>query len=209
MVPTQETTDELAAYLDTVKRRRSVRKLRGGPLADVTLRGILDAGRWSPSSFNSQPVRMVLLRERHAAFWDFAEARLRETLPADRLERAVARFPGYRAGLFTLLFSEDTTVANDPPKGSNPETWRSFAVQALGIAQANVWNAIAAAGLAASNQHVNYQIGDEALREFLDVPGTWASYSVFPVGYADETPAPGERHPHERIVFSERGPGAG
>lgn len=203
-----ETTNDLDAYLDAVKRRRSVRKLRGGPLADETLQGILEAGRWSPSSFNSQPVRMVVLRERHGAFWEFAEARLRETLPADRLERALARFPGYRAGLFTILFFEDTTVAANTPPGADPEVWRSFAVEAVGIAQANVWNAVAAAGLAASAQHVNYQIGDNALREFLGVPGTWRSYSVFPVGYADETPAPGERHPHEHIVWYERGPGA-
>ena len=208
MVMVQETTNELDTYLDAVKRRRSVRKLSSGPLSDETVRGIVEAGRWSPSSFNSQPVRMVVLRERHTAFWDFAEARLRETLPADRLERALARFPGYRAGLFTILFFEDTTVANNPPQPGMDEVWRSFAVQAMGIAQVNVWNAVAAAGLATSNQHVNYQIGDDALRAFLDLPETWKSYSVFPVGYADETPAPGERHPHEHVVWYENGPGA-
>jgi predicted oxidoreductase (fatty acid repression mutant protein) len=195
----------LAAYLSHVKQRRSIRKLTSGPLSDETIRGILEAGRWSPSSSNTQPTRMVVLRERNAAFWDFVAETLPKKLSGERLERALARLPGYRAGVFTIIFYEDTTIASNVPAGSNPQTWRDFAVQALGIAQANVWNAIAAAGLAASNQHINLQM-EEELRAFLGVPETWRSYSIFPVGYAAETPTTGVRHPHEHVIFYEHGP---
>lgn len=194
-----------ASFLDAVKRRRSIRKLTGGPLSEETIRTILEAGRWSPSSSNTQPARMIVLRKRHVALWDFIEGALAEKLPADSYERAKNRIAGYRPGLFSIVFYEDTTVANNPPQGSNPETWRSFAVQAMGISQINVWNAIAAAGLAASNQHVNLQIEDE-LRAFLGVPDTWKSYSIFPVGYADETPSDKDRLPHEQVIFYEQGP---
>lgn len=194
-----------ASFLDAVKRRRSIRKLTGGPLSEETIRTILEAGRWSPSSGNTQPARMVVLRERHVALWDFIEAALADKLPADSYERAKNRISGYRPGLFSIVFYEDTTVANNPPQGSNLETWRSFATQAMGMTQINVWNAIAAAGLAASNQHVNLQI-EEELRAFLGVPDTWKSYSIFPVGYADETPADKGRLPHEQVIFYEQGP---
>jgi uncharacterized protein len=68
-----------------------------------------------------------------------------------------------------------------------------------------VWNAIASAGLAASNQHINLQMQEE-LRTFLGVPDTWESYSMFPVGYPAETPPEGVRHPHEQVIFYEHGP---
>lgn len=198
----------IEGYLDYVKQRRSIRKLQQGELSDETIRHIVEAGRWSPSSFNSQPVRMVVLKERHRAFWDFVEAQLRTKLDGPKLERALARIPGYRNGIFTILFFEDTSVAANPPPSANPAIWKSFAIQAMGIAQVNVWNAVYAAGLASSNQHTNYQIGDEALRAFLGLPETWVSYSIFPIGYADESPAPAERKPHEEVVYYEHGPEA-
>ncbi len=205
--PTEASHTAAHGYLEGAKRRRSIRKLTSGPLADETLHAILEAGRWSPSSNNSQPARMVVLRERHAELWDFIAQVLPTKLSGERLERALGRIAGYRTGLFTIVFYEDTTIADNPSPGTDPEMWKSFAVQAMGMMQINVWNAIAAAGLAASNQHLNLSI-EEELRAFLGVPEAWRSYSIFPVGYAAETPAEGKRHPHEQVVFYERGPAA-
>ena len=196
----------LQSYLDHTQKRRSIRKLTQGPVSDETIRGILEAARWSPSANNSQPTRIVVLKERNAEFWDFIERTLKQKLQGEQLERALSRIPGYRSGVFTLVFYEDTTIANSAPPAF-AEIMKNFAAQALGIAQANVWNAISAAGLAASNQHINLQI-EEELREFLGVPATWKSYSIFPVGYADETPAEGSRRAHEEVVVYERGSAA-
>lgn len=193
------------SYLQHVRRRRSIRKLAYGPVSDETIRTILDAGRWSPSSGNSQPVRIVVLKERHKEFWDFVEQTLKLKLQGEQLERALNRLPGYRSGVLTLVFYEDTTVANNKPAAAHEKIWKGFAVQAMGMAQVNVWNAIAAAGLAASNQHINYQI-EEELRTFLGVPETWESYSIFPVGYPAETPPEGVRRAHDEFAFYEHGP---
>jgi len=203
---TRENGTSIEGYLDYIKQRRSIRNLQHGDVSDATIRHIVEAARWSPSSFNSQPVRLVVLKARHEEFWDFAEAQLRAKLTGDQLTRATSRLPGYRAGVFTILFFEDTTVAANPPMPGGEAVWKSFAVQAMGIAQVNVWNAVAAAGLATSNQHVNFQIGDDALRAFLGLPETWVSYSVFPVGYPNETPAESTRKPHEEVAYYEYGP---
>lgn len=191
----------LQTYLDQVLKRRSIRKVTSGPISDEVIRNILEAGRWSPSSNNSQPARIVVIKERQAEFWGFVANTLRQKLQGDQLERALNRISGYRSGIFTLIFYEDTAISNNPPSAM----WQNFAIQAMGIIQANVWNAIAAAGLAASNQHINLQIEDE-LRDFLGVPATWKSCSIFPVGYANETPAAGTRHSHEDVIFYEHGP---
>ncbi len=206
---TQETLQSsqtgVESYLQHVQNRRSIRKLAHGPVSDETIHAIVEAGRWSPSSANSQPVRMVVVKERHQELWNFIEQTLRAKLQGAQLERALGRLPGYRAGIFSIVFYEDTTIANNPPAGASPAQWKNFAIQAMGITQINVWNAIAAAGLAASNQHINLQIEKE-LRGFLGVPETWESYSIFPVGYPAETPQEGVRHPHENVIFYEHGP---
>jgi uncharacterized protein len=201
----QSDQTSVESYLKHVQKRRSIRKLTSGPVSEETMRAILEAGRWSPSSANTQPVRMVVVKERHQELWDFIEQTLRAKLQGAQLERALGRLPGYRTGIFTIIFYEDTTIANNPPPGATPNLWKNFAIQAMGIAQINVWNAIASAGLAASNQHINLQMQEE-LRTFLGVPDTWESYSMFPVGYPAETPPEGVRHPHEQVIFYEHGP---
>ncbi len=198
----------LQTHLDNVLKRRSIRKLASGSVSEETISHILEAARWSPSSANSQPARMVVLKERNSEFWDFIEATFKQKLQGEQLQRALGRLPGYRAGVFSIVFFEDTTIAeNQVAAGMPAEVVKSFAAQALGIVQANVWNAIAAAGLAASNQHMNMQM-EEELREFLNVPSTWKSYSIFPVGYPDEVPAEGSRHEAQSVIFFEHGPNA-
>ncbi len=197
----------LETYLQHVQQRRSIRQLTNGHVSDETIRAIMEAGRWSPSAGNSQPARLVVVKERNAALWDFIEQTLRAKLQGEQLQRAVGRLSGYRAGAFTIVFYVDTTITDNTPPGMSAEVWKNFEAQAMGIMQANVWNAIAAAGLAASNQHINMQI-EEELREFLGVPATWKSYSIFPVGYAAETPQPGTRMKHEDVIFYEQGPAA-
>ena len=198
----------LQTHLDNVLKRRSIRKLASGSVSDETILRILEAARWSPSSANSQPARIVVLKERNGEFWDFIETTLKQKLQGEQLQRALNRLSGYRAGVFSIVFFEDTAIAQSQlASGMKPELVQSFAAQALGIVQANVWNAIAAAGLATSNQHMNLQM-EEELHEFLNVPTTWKSYSIFPVGYPDEVPAEGSRRDAKDIIFFEHGPGA-
>ncbi len=205
----QLNSTELQTYLNTILKRRSIRKLANGPVSDEAITHILEAARWSPSSGNSQPARIVVLKERNQEFWDFVESTLKQKLQGEQLQRALNRIPGYRAGIFTLVFFEDTTIAEKQLASGmmSPEVVSSFAAQALGIVQANVWNAIASAGLAASNQHFNMQM-EEELHEFLNVPSTWKSYCVFPVGYPDEVPAEGSRHDAQNVIFFDHGPNA-
>ena len=79
------------SYLKYVQKRRSIRKLTSGPVPEETMRAILEAGRWSPSSANTQPVRMVVVKERHQELWDFIEQTLRAKLQGAQLERALGR----------------------------------------------------------------------------------------------------------------------
>jgi len=65
---TRENSTSVEGYLDYMMQRRSIRTLKDGAVSDETIRQIVEAGRWSPTSYNSQPVRMVVLKERHKEF---------------------------------------------------------------------------------------------------------------------------------------------
>lgn len=46
-----------------IKGRRSVRKFKSDPVPESDLNEILDAGRWAPSSGNTQPLEMVVIED--------------------------------------------------------------------------------------------------------------------------------------------------
>ncbi|KXB07135.1 hypothetical protein AKJ51_01935 [candidate division MSBL1 archaeon SCGC-AAA382A20] len=48
---------------EVIKKRRSVRSYKSDPIPEEDLRKILDAGRWAPSSGNTQPLEMVVIRK--------------------------------------------------------------------------------------------------------------------------------------------------
>jgi len=54
---------------EAIRARRSIRKYTGQPLADETVRELLEAARLAPSSVNSQPWRFKVVRDRQEIEW--------------------------------------------------------------------------------------------------------------------------------------------
>src|SRR5688572_24867863 len=93
--------------LATMARRRTVKRLRDGPLSEAALGRILEAVRLTPAAFNRPSWHLVLLRERQAAFWDLAAQAVRDRLEGDRRQRYLDRIEGFRNGVATALVYED------------------------------------------------------------------------------------------------------
>ena len=49
---------------DALRTRRTVREFKDDPVTDESLAKLLSAARWSPSSRNQQPWRLVVIRDR-------------------------------------------------------------------------------------------------------------------------------------------------
>ena len=49
---------------DCIRTRRTVREFTPDPIPDAVVHKILQAGRWAPSSSNSQPWHFIVIRER-------------------------------------------------------------------------------------------------------------------------------------------------
>ncbi len=146
------------AFIDTIKRRRSQYALgKNLPLAQDQVTALIqEAVKLSPSAFNSQSSRAVILFGAESdKFWGFVMQALRQIVPADAFAATEGKINSFAAGAGTVLFYEDRHVVAGlqdkyPAYADNFPIWSE---QASGIAQFSVWTALANAGIGASLQH--------------------------------------------------------
>ena len=93
--------------------RRSIYALNNTlPLSNDEVTKIIEhAVLHTPSSFNSQSARVVVLfGEEHAKVWHFVEEALRAIVPAEQFEATAQKLNLFKAGAATVLFFEDQDV---------------------------------------------------------------------------------------------------
>ena len=52
------------SFLELVKQRRSIRRFRPDPIPDDYVDKIIEAARWAPSGFNTQPWEFVVVKKK-------------------------------------------------------------------------------------------------------------------------------------------------
>lgn len=108
-------------FLDSIKVRRSIYALdKNVSVEDSKIEEIIkDAVKYSPSSFNSQSSRaVILLGENHDKLWNIVEDTLRAIVPAENFAATEEKVGSFRAGYGTVLFFEDTAVIEGLQKTS-------------------------------------------------------------------------------------------
>ncbi|QDW66281.1 nitroreductase family protein [Luteimonas granuli] len=150
---------------------------------------IKEAIRLSPSSFNSQSSRAVILfGAQSEKFWGLTREALLPLVPADGFAATESKLASFAAGVGTVLFYEDQSVVkglqeNFALYADNFPVWSE---QSSGIAQVATWTALAEAGIGASLQHYN-PVVDEAVRREWDIPESWKLRAQMPFG-SNEAP---------------------
>ncbi|MQB91459.1 nitroreductase family protein [Limosilactobacillus reuteri] len=159
--------------------------------------------RNSPSAFNSQTVRAVVLFGKNSdKVWDIVEETLQKIVkdPAT-FAKTKAKIATFRAGFGTILYLTDTDIVHNleeqfPSYAANFADWSE---QAIGGAQQAVWTALAENNLGASLQHYNPLI-DDAIHEAFDLPESWKLRAEMPFG-SIESPAGDKDYLPEDQVF--------
>ncbi|WP_440221656.1 nitroreductase family protein [Dokdonella sp. MW10] len=177
--------------IDAIKVRRSQYALgKALPQSrDAVTALIQEAVKHSPSSFNSQSSRAVILfGDESLAFWGLVEDALRAIVPADAFAATKQKLDGFAAGAGTVLFYEDQDVVTGlqgrfPLYADNFPVWSE---QASGMAQFAVWTALANAGIGASLQHYN-PLPDAAVAQRWNLPASWKLRAQMPFG-SNEAP---------------------
>lgn len=150
---------------------------------------IEQAVKLSPSAFNSQSSRVVVLfNQQSEKFWHIVMNELRAIVPADKFAPTEAKINGFAAGIGTILFYEDlqTIAGLQQQYPSYAEQFPIWSEQGSGIAQFAVWTALSNAGIGASLQHYN-PLPDAAAAKEWQIPDSWKLRAMMPFG-SNEAP---------------------
>ncbi|MBZ9633621.1 nitroreductase family protein [Clostridium sp. FP1] len=138
----------------------------------------------TPSSFNSQSARVVLLLEKHHdKLWDITKETLKKIVPVDKFSETEDKINSFRNGYGTVLFFEDATVIESLQSQfalykNNFPVWSQ---QSSGMHQYVIWTALEIEGFGASLQHYNELIEEDVKKEW-SVPSNWKLIAQMPFG---------------------------
>ncbi len=191
------------AFFAALKERRTYYAIsKKSNLPDEEIQKILEeAVQYTPSAYNSQSARTVLLLGgHHDKLWSIVKEALRSIVPAGRFASTEAKIDAFAAGYGTVLFLDDAGIVKDlqgqfPTYKDNFPVW---AQQANGMLQLVVWTALEAEGFGASLQHYNPLIDEEVKRQW-GLPEGWQLIAQMPFGLPAE--GPGEK---DFVPVSER-----
>ena len=153
-------------FIDLITKRRTIyaigKKVEHSPefLTDL----IQTAIKQSPSSFNSQSSRAVILfNAEHEKFWTFVAEKLKSYAKDEKsAAKTTAKMASFAAGVGTVLFFEDLEVIQNLQEQfpSYAENFPVWAEHSTAIAQFATWTALHTLGLGASLQHYNPNVDE-------------------------------------------------
>ncbi|WP_125703387.1 nitroreductase family protein [Lacticaseibacillus daqingensis] len=139
----------------------------------------------TPTAFNSQTVRAVFLfGAKHDELWDIVVRRLKSEVPTEAAyENTKKKIESFKAAAGTILFFTDTAVVHQLEKDFTlyADNFATWAEQAQGSSQLNVWTGLANNQIGASIQHYN-PIIDELVASAFDIPANWQLRAQMPFG---------------------------
>ena len=149
---------------EAIRNRRAVRQFKPELITDDTIRRILEAARWAPSPFNTQP-------------WEFIIIKDKETL------KSISKFARYSGYLQTVPMAIAVVV----PPVSGKFSW----IEGIGETKFAAAMAVQNMMLAAKELGIGtcwVSIDRDKVGEILKVPKTHFVLTVIPIGYPETTP---------------------
>ncbi|QQZ09969.1 nitroreductase family protein [Heyndrickxia vini] len=142
------------------------------------------AVKHTPSSFNSQTARVVVLTgENHTKLWNITTETLRKIVPAENFGSTEDKMNAFGSGYGTVLFFEDNSVVEGLQKQFPlyAENFPIWSLQSSGMLQHVIWTSLELEGFGASLQHYNPLIDDEVKKEW-NIPSEWKLLAQMPFG---------------------------
>ncbi|MFW1647203.1 nitroreductase family protein [Acinetobacter nosocomialis] len=165
------------SFIELIKNRRSIYAI-GNNLNqsnDEIEKLIQEAIRHSPSAFNSQSSRAVILfGQSHHKFWNTVLEVLKSIVPAEAVSGTEQKIQSFAAGAGTVLFYEDQNVVKGLQEqfAAYADNFPIWSEHSTAIAQFAVWNILTEQGIGASLQHYN-PIIDEKINVLFNIRSEW------------------------------------
>lgn len=181
---------EYEGFLELVKRRRTSWEFKPDPIPDDIIEKIIDAARYSPSGFNSQPWEFVVIKEqelRYKIIDIFADH-----LPSREVKPGMKDPMGFRTAPVLIILYGDPRVRPfaPPPVRQNNEIWLSVLTSSLAISYQYMHLAAASLGLATKwVSAINTPPIELKIRALLGIPEGFVTYDMMALGTTDFRPS--------------------
>jgi len=160
------------------------------------------AVKHTPSAFNSQSTRVVLLLgKHHDKLWDFAKEALRKIIPADQFSATEDKINSFQNGYGTVLFFEDTSVIESLQTrfALYKDNFPIWSQQTSGMHQYAIWTSLELEGFGASLQHYTELIEADVKKEW-NIPNEWKLIAQMPFGKPTAQPDEKQFEPLEERI---------
>ncbi|MBK5458761.1 nitroreductase family protein [Peribacillus sp. TH27] len=173
-------------FYTAIKERRSYYGInKEVQVSDDKIKDIVEfAVKYTPSAFNSQSARLVVLTgEAHDKLWDITTETLRKAVGEGVFTGTQQKMDSFKSGYGTVLFFEDKAVVKSLQEqfALYADNFPIWSQQASGMHQLVVWTALETEGLGATLQHYNPLIDDEVKNEW-NIPSNWKLIAQMPFG---------------------------
>ena len=177
---------------DSLTRRRSIYALGNTRVVtDLCLEDTLkDCLKNCPTPFNAQSARLVLLLDKHHSnFWDLVAEKVLAAAVSGKKETAKQKMNSFKSAYGTILYFEDLDVLAQIQKEFPlyQKNMRDWTLEANGMLQYMIWQALAENEIGASLQHYNELIEDD-VKKMLDLPENWKMIAQMPFGSIEKSP---------------------
>lgn len=173
-------------FYRTIQERRTYYSIsKKSPVSDECIKKLIkNAILYSPSAFNSQSARVVLLLgKNHDKLWQITIEALRKIVPPEDFAQTEARINSFMAGYGTILYFEDDDtikkMQEEYPLYS--ENFPKWSLESNGMLEFVIWASLEKEGLGASLQHYNPLI-DEEVKKTWNIPAQWQLIAEMPFG---------------------------
>lgn len=186
-------------FYTAVEGRRSIYGIsKEVSITDDKIKEVIEfALKHTPSSFNSQTARIVLLLgEQHDKLWNLTEVALRKVVGDNNFSPTEEKMKSFRSGYGTVLFFEDQQVVEQLQKdfALYKDNFPIWSQQSSGMHQFVIWTALEMEGLGATLQHYNPLIDEDVKKEW-NVPDHWKLIAQMPFGQPTMAPKEKEYKP--------------
>ncbi|OOM80040.1 nitroreductase family protein [Clostridium sp. BL-8] len=191
-------------FLSAVADRRSYYGIsKETVVSDERIKEIIEHSvKHTPSAFNSQSARIVLLLgNEHDKLWDITKEALRKIVPADKFKDTEDKINSFKSGYGTVLFFEDNSIIESLQEkfALYKDNFPIWSQQSSGMHQFVIWTALEIEGFGVSLQHYNELIETDVKKEW-HIPDSWKIIGQMPFGKPTAEPSEKEFKPLEERI---------
>jgi len=190
------------SFLELVQKRRSIRQFKPDPVPDEYVDKIIEAARWAPSGFNTQPWEFVVVKKKELRdkIADAIEEnwsqihpeweKLRTVESRGSIEVVKAAPIDRNTPVFIILFS-DWRVKVGLPDHAQTDPDLVLYIYTSGLANAFLYMHLAAASLGLASQWISSAKHPElqrSIKDLLGIPEALSIYDMMALGYGAYKP---------------------